>query len=80
MTLDLTPPRIREPKTGRKICYDHVLIIQALADGETYASYARKVGRSQTGVRAFVERLRTQHNVWTTAQLVAHYLRNGWID
>ena len=65
---------------GPKRRYNYVAVVQGLADGNSLAALATHVGRSRDGVSTVVARLKKVYGVKTTPQLVAHFLRNGWID
>lgn len=67
-------------QNGQRPTWDDVEVVQALADGEVMTKFARTRGRKYSGLNDFLLRLRVRAGIKTNAQLVAHYIRNGWID
>jgi DNA-binding NarL/FixJ family response regulator len=68
----------RRPGPQRK--YDPKEVLQFLADGETITFVAKRYNVTGQAIRWVLHRLIKKNGVKTTTQLVAHYLRNGWID
>jgi len=61
--------------------YDDRAIVQQLADGETLEDIAARIGaRSTNPIRYFLDRVRREHGLRTREQMVAHYVRNEWVD
>jgi DNA-binding NarL/FixJ family response regulator len=67
-------------KRGPKRKYQPVEVIQLLADGTTIFLIAQKYGVMPGTIRVTIHNFMKQYKVNTTAQLVAHFLRNGWVD
>lgn len=67
-------------KRGPKRKYNPIEVIQLLADGSTTHAVAQKYGVRSDTIRVILHSFMKQHNVHTTTQLVAHFLRNGWVD
>lgn len=65
---------------GRRRKFDEVAFLQAVADGKSITEAGRSVGMACTTINAVLIRLRRENGVKTTTQLVAHFLRNRWID
>lgn len=78
MTIDVHEERLIGNRTMRT--YDGKKIVQALADGKRIAEIADGADRKYHGLQDFIKRLRRRHGLRTTYQLVAHYVRNGWVD
>lgn len=57
-----------------------VELVQGLADGRTLNDLSRDRGNMRVTMNVLAHRLRKKHRVKTNGQLIAHYLRNGWID
>lgn len=74
------PKHIYSSKRGPKRRYDPVEVLQGLADGETVQHIARQYQIRPSSMRTTLHIMMTQHHVRTITQLVAHYIRNGWID
>ena len=75
---DSVSARKRGPK--RKYKYYSVDVIQLLADGATISAVAQKYGVLPNTIRTILHNFMKQHNVHTRTQLVAHFIRNGWVD
>lgn len=71
------------PEVGRPRLYSQtalVALVQGLADGKTITQACVAAGMQyRTGDNALAQ-LRKRHAVKNTTHLVAHFLRNGWID
>lgn len=65
---------------GRKRRYNYNEVVQRLADGQTMDVIAVSMNTSRRGVEGVVKRLRNQYQMKNVTHLVAHFLRNGWID
>lgn len=68
------PGRPRQPLST------YYWVIQRLADGATYQDIADTEGLSYQVVADLVSRARRVADLKTNYQLLAHCLRNGWID
>lgn len=55
-------------------------LVQGLADGCTLEEAAQPLAMSRKGGENVLRRLRQRFDLKTNTQVVAHYLRNGWID
>ena len=73
-------PVLSSPKRGPKRKYDPTEVLQKLADGSTVQNIAREYAIRPSSMRTTLHILMQDHKVVTITQLVAHYLRNGWID
>lgn len=67
-------------KRGRPAAVQPYQLVQMLADGNTLVTIAEEFKVTVATIKNWTFRLRKQHRVFTLPQLVAHYLRNGWID
>lgn len=67
-------------KPGPKRKYDPTEVLQKLADGGTVQTIAKEHAVRPSSMRTTLHSLMSEHRVLTITQLVAHYLRNGWID
>lgn len=65
---------------GPRPTYDRTELIQKIADGETVRAIARQSGIHFAVLQRLLHDLRRRLGLRTNAQLVAHCLRNGWID
>lgn len=83
--MSLLPPASPEtylsprPRGRRRSC-DYAEVVQALADGLSIQKASKKLGLPFGTVRGICDRLRYKYGMKTAAHLVAHFLRNGWID
>jgi hypothetical protein len=79
-----SPPRPERPKPrgpGRPQTGDSVKLVQALADGHRIAEASVIAGvASEKAAAMLLRKLQKACKVTTNFQLVAHYVRNGWID
>ena len=87
LTLNMPIPRYRrgmatrKPKRrGPRRKYDPNEVLQKLADGGTIQDIAKQYLVRPSSMRTTLHALMQEHKVSTIIQLVAHYLRNGWID
>ena len=65
---------------GRRRKYDEVALVQGIADGLSIAQAGQTMGIPFATINPILMRMRAEHRVKTTSQLVAHFLRNKWID
>ncbi len=68
------------PETWQALSPREREILLLLADGETTASTAERLGVSEATVRTHVERMRSKLNVNTRAAVVAEGFRLGYLD
>lgn len=71
---------ITPSRRGPKRKYDPLDVLQKLADGDSLQMIARQHAVRPSSMRTTLHGLMVTHKVSTIIQLVAHYLRNGWID
>lgn len=67
-------------RRGPKRKYDPIEVVQSLADGFSIGVLAQKYDVSTGTIRVNLHMLVRHYQVKNTVQLVAHFLRNGWID
>lgn len=65
---------------GVKRRHDYTALLQALADGQLISDAADSLGIPPHTASNILGILRKRYKAINTVQLVAHYLRNGWID
>jgi len=80
MTQSVVYRKLDTNRVGRPHSCDPVGIVQMLADGRSIRSVAEVYGVHSSTVRVAITRLRDLYKIKTTSQLVAHFLRNGWVD
>lgn len=73
-----TVPRLNKNGNNRKNNYS--VILQKLADGMTQAEISDELKITRQTTTNILRRLRKTYGVYTNFQLLAHALRNGWID
>lgn len=67
-------------RRGPKRKYNVVDVVQFMADGATMQAIAARYGVTPYTIRHTLKAYMEQNKVRTTTQLVAHFLRNGWVD
>lgn len=67
-------------RVGAPRKYNYNALVQGLADGKTVAEAAEAIDMNVFTAPGIVTYLRKQHRVTNIPHLVAHYIRNGWID
>jgi DNA-binding CsgD family transcriptional regulator len=73
-------PVIEPPRRGPKPKYNLIDVIQLLADGITVIQVAHKYGVLPGTIRQALNHFMRINKVRTISQLVAHSVRNGWVD
>jgi DNA-binding CsgD family transcriptional regulator len=68
------------PKSWQTLSPREQEVLLLLADGETTASVAERLGVGESTVRTHVERMRSKLNVNTRAAVVAEGFRLGYLD
>jgi transposase len=76
--IDPAPGGVKPRKMPRTI--SPAVLMQTFADGMTVDEVAMHFQVSIAAVHLIIRKLRAQYSIRTTHQLVAHFLRNGWID
>jgi DNA-binding NarL/FixJ family response regulator len=76
----LTPLGCESPKFLESLSPREQEILALLADGETTASAAERLGVCESTVRTHVERMRSKLSVNTRAAVVAEGFRLGYLD
>lgn len=77
--VDVAADRIAKPR-GRRRHYNATDVVQMLADGYGLQPIASFYGIRLSSLGRTMRQLKAEQKVKTSPQLVAHYLRNGWID
>ena len=88
MSIDELPPEPvkgppadpKHPKHPGRPVVSRLPIVQGLADGLNVIEAGKIAGLTESGTRQALTNLRRQCRVRSNCQLVAHYVRNGWID
>ena len=76
----MNPLGSETPKSWQSLSPREQEVLSLLADGETTASVAERLGVGESTVRTHVERMRSKLNVNTRAAIVAEGFRLGYLD
>ena len=76
----MSPTGSESPKSWQTLSPREQEVLLLLADGETTASVAGRLGVGESTVRTHVERMRSKLNVNTRAAVVAEGFRLGYLD